>query len=117
MPNLFVEAFTVADGKLLPSREIVVPPGRGLRTWPWRLLQNTYKPGQKANVKIKLTGPDGKPFCRLDGLTVYDKAVEAIAGGSNVADIKESFWSWKRTPLSYRPSRASTARSEPGRAG
>ncbi len=29
-------------------------------------------------------------------LTVYDKAVEAISGGSNVADIREIFWTWKR---------------------
>src|SRR5207248_1250422 len=29
-------------------------------------------------------------------LAVYDKAVEYIAGGSNVADIKEFFWKWKR---------------------
>ena len=24
--------------------------------------QPTYKPGEKAKVKLKLTGPDGKPF-------------------------------------------------------
>ena len=57
----------------------------------------TYKPGQKAKVKVKLTGPDGKPFVGSTVLTVYDKAVEYISGGSNVPEIKEFFWKWKRT--------------------
>ena len=30
-------------------------------------------------------------------LAVYDKAVEYISGGSNVPDIKEWFWKWKRS--------------------
>ncbi len=30
-------------------------------------------------------------------MAVYDKAVEYISGGSNVPDIKEWFWQWKRS--------------------
>ena len=30
-------------------------------------------------------------------LTVYDKAVEYISGGSNVPDIRKAFWEWKRS--------------------
>ena len=30
-------------------------------------------------------------------LAVYDKAVEYISGGSNVPEIKEFFWKWKRS--------------------
>ena len=29
-------------------------------------------------------------------LSVYDRAVEYISGGSNVPEIKEFFWKWKR---------------------
>src|SRR5207248_3356982 len=59
--------------------------------------QKTYKPGQKAKVQLKLTGPEGKPFTGSTVLAVYDKAVEYISGGSNVPEIKEFFWKWKRT--------------------
>lgn len=59
--------------------------------------QKTYKPGQKAKAKVKLTGSDGKPFLGSTVLTVYDKAVEYISGGSNVPDIKKTFWEWKRS--------------------
>ena len=98
MPNLFVEALTVANGKIhSEAREIVVPPESRVVNLAVEPAQNTYKPGQKANVKVKLTGPGGKPFVGSTVLTVYDKAVEAIAGGSNVADIKETFWKWKRS--------------------
>ena len=98
MPNLFVEALTVANGKIhSEAREIVVPPESRVVNLAVEPAQNTYKPGQKATVKIKLTGPGGKPFVGSTVLTVYDKAVEAIAGGSNVADIKETFWKWKRS--------------------
>ncbi|MGB2611157.1 MAG: alpha-2-macroglobulin family protein, partial [Isosphaeraceae bacterium] len=98
MPNLFVEALTVANGKVhSEAREIAVPPESRVVDLAVEPAQNSYKPGQKAKVKLKLTGPDGKPFVGSTVLTVYDKAVEAIAGGSNVADIKEFFWRWKRT--------------------
>ena len=59
--------------------------------------QKTYKPGQKAKVKLKLTDADGKPFVGSTVLTVYDKAVEYISGGSNVPEIKEFFWKWRRS--------------------
>ena len=97
MPNFFVEALTVADGKLHNEvREIAVPPESRIVDVAIEPVQTAYKPGQKAKVKVKLTGPDGKPFLGSSVLTVYDKAVEYISGGSNVPDIKEFFWKWKR---------------------
>ena len=98
MPNLFVEGLTVAGGKVYSeAREIAVPPASRVVDVAVLPSQQTYKPGQKAQVKVKLTGPDGKPFVGSTVLAVYDKAVEYIAGGSNVADIKEFFWKWKRS--------------------
>ena len=98
MPNIFVEAVTVAGGKVhTEAREIVIPPESRIVNVAVVPSQPTYKPGQKATTKLKLTGADGKPFVGSTVLTVYDKAVEAIAGGSNVGDIKANFWSWKRT--------------------
>ncbi len=98
MPNVFVEGLTIADGKVhSEAREIAVPPASRVVDVAVVPSQQTYKPGQKAQVKVKLTGPDGKPFAGSTVLAVYDKAVEYIAGGSNVADIKEFFWKWKRS--------------------
>src|SRR5207247_9665360 len=58
--------------------------------------QTEYKPGQKANVKLKLTDFHGEPFVGSTAISVYDKSVEYISGGSNVPEIKEFFWKWRR---------------------
>ena len=98
MPNFFVEAVTDrrrpgahrgarsdrAAGKAHPER-------RGAA-----VSQPEYKPGQKATVKVKLTDLGGKPFVGSTVLTIYDKSVEYISGGSNVPEIKEFFWKWRR---------------------
>ncbi len=57
----------------------------------------TYKPGEKATVNVKLTDSAGKPFVGSTVVAIYDKAVEYISGGSNVEDIKAFFWKWQRT--------------------
>ncbi len=98
MPNIFVEALTVADGKVHDEvRRIAVPPESRVVDVAIEPSQKTYKPGQKAAVKVKLTGPDGKPFSGSTVLAVYDKAVEYISGGSNVPEIKAFFWRWNRS--------------------
>ena len=98
MPNLFVEALTIAGGKVYDeAREIAVPPESRVVNVEVEPSQPTYKPGEKAKLALKLTGPDGKPFVGSTVLTVYDKAVEYISGGSNVGDIKDAFWNWKRS--------------------
>ena len=55
-----------------------------------------YKPGEKAKVKLKLTDFNGEPFVGSTVVAIYDKSVEYISGGSNVGDIKEFFWKWRR---------------------
>jgi uncharacterized protein YfaS (alpha-2-macroglobulin family) len=98
MPNIFIEALTVSGGKVHnEAREIAVPPESRMVDVKVEASQPTYKPGQKAKLKLKLTGPDGKPFQGSTVLTVYDKATEYISGGSNVGAIKEAFWNWKRS--------------------
>jgi alpha-2-macroglobulin len=97
MPNIFIEALTIAEGKVHDeAREIAIPPESRIVDIAVEPSQKTYKPGQKARVKVRLTGPDKKPFAGSTVMAVYDKAVEYISGGSNVSDIKEAFWSWKR---------------------
>jgi alpha-2-macroglobulin len=105
MPNIFVEALTVSNGKVHNDvREIAIPPESRVVDVGIESSQATYKPGQKAKLKVKLTVPaagagDSRtaPFVGSTVIVVYDKAVEYISGGSNVSDIKEWFWQWKRS--------------------
>ncbi len=98
MPNFFVEAVTVAGGRVFTEvREVIVPPEKRVLNVEVQPSQAEYKPGQKATVKVKLTDLFGKPFVGSTVLTVYDKSVEYISGGSNVPEIKEFFWKWRRS--------------------
>jgi uncharacterized protein YfaS (alpha-2-macroglobulin family) len=97
MPNFFIEAFTIADGKYHQElREVVVPPEKRVLNVEVVPSQTEYLPGAEATVKVKLTDATGEPFVGSTVLTVYDKAVEYISGGSNVPEIKEFFWKWRR---------------------
>ncbi len=97
MPNFFVEALTVFDGRIHRAmREIVVPPESrvlGLEVEP---DATEYAPGAPASVKVRLTDADGEPFVGTTVVAIYDRALEAIAGGSDVPDIREHFWKWRR---------------------
>ena len=97
MPNFFIEAFTIADGNFFQeTREVVVPPEKRVLNVEVETSQSEYKPGAEAKVQVKLTDSNGDPFVGSTVLTVYDKSVEYISGGSNVAEIKEFFWKWRR---------------------
>ncbi|MHC2071158.1 alpha-2-macroglobulin family protein [Bremerella sp. T1] len=97
MPNFFVEAITVADAKVHDeTKEIVVPPETRVLDMNVETDASEYLPGSEGKVKITLTDETGEPFMGSAVLTVYDKSVEYISGGSNVEDIKEFFWKWRR---------------------
>lgn len=97
MPNFFVEALTVHGGKVHTEvREVVVPPEKRVLNVEVLPNQQEYKPGQKATVKVKVTDFQGQPFEGTTVMSVYDRSVEYISGGSNVPEIKEFFWKWRR---------------------
>jgi uncharacterized protein YfaS (alpha-2-macroglobulin family) len=98
MPNFFIEAVTVAGGQVFTEvREVIVPPEKRVLNVEVQPSQSEYKPGQKATVKVKLTDLLGKPFIGATVVSIYDKSVEYISGGSNVPEIKEFFWKWRRS--------------------
>lgn len=98
MPNFFVEAVTVADGQLFQeAKEIVVPPEQRVFNVEVTPSAEQYKPGEQATVKVRLTDLEGKPFVGSTVIAIYDKSVEYISGGSNVPEIKEFFWKWRRS--------------------
>ncbi|HZZ71605.1 MAG TPA: MG2 domain-containing protein [Pirellulales bacterium] len=97
MPNFFVEAVTLSGAKFYSEvREIVVPPEKRVLKVDVLPSADSFKPSQPAKIKIKLTDFFGKPFVGSTVVTMYDKALEYISGGSNVGDIKDCFWNWRR---------------------
>jgi hypothetical protein len=98
MPNFFVEALTVYDSQVYREvKEIVVPPEKRVLNVEVLPSAETYKPGEKAKVKVHLTDFTGENFEGSTVVAIYDKALEYISGGSNVGDIKEFFWKWRRS--------------------
>ncbi len=97
MPNFFVEAITVADGRVYQeAKEIVVPPEKRILNVAVDPSATEYLPGEKARVKVHLTDHTGENFVGSTVVAIYDKSLEYISGGSNVGDIKEFFWKWRR---------------------
>jgi len=97
MPNFFVEAVTVADGKVhSEAKQVCVPPEKRVLTVDVEPSSESYRPGEKAKVKIRLKDFFGEPFVGSTVVAIYDKAVEYISGGSNVQEIKAFFWKWRR---------------------
>ncbi|MDR3110110.1 MAG: alpha-2-macroglobulin [Planctomycetaceae bacterium] len=98
MPNFFIEAVTVSGGDVVTEvKEIVVPPQQKVLNVEVKPSSETYKPGGKAKAELTVTDIDGKPIVGQVTVSIYDKSVEYISGGSNVNDIKEFFWKWRRT--------------------
>ncbi len=97
MPNIFIEAFTISGGKLhTDTREIVVPPAKRVLNVEVTPSAERYKPGEHARVGLRLTDAEGQPFVGSTVISVYDKSVEYISGGSNVPEIRAHFWKWRR---------------------
>jgi len=97
VPNFFVEAVTVHGGRVhTVSRELFVPPVSRVLDVEVVPSAETYLPGQAAKLQIKLTDALGEPFVGSLAVAIYDKALEYIAGGTNVGDIREFFWKWRR---------------------
>ena len=97
MPNFFVEAVTVSNGKVYTeTREIIVPPEKRVLNVEVKPSASSYKPGEKATVRVRLTDFFGKPYVGSLVMTMYDKAVEYVSGGSNVPEIRKFFWEWRR---------------------
>ncbi|MGL4595260.1 MAG: alpha-2-macroglobulin family protein [Thermoguttaceae bacterium] len=97
MPNFFLEAITIYDGQIFDEvKEIVVPPQKRIVNVDVKPSASSYKPGEKAKAELVVTDLDGKPVIGQTVVSIYDKSVEYISGGSNVPDIKEFFWKWRR---------------------
>ncbi len=96
MPNMFIEGVTVHDAKVHSAiRQILLPPVSKLIEVTLEPAKPRVKPRETSALRVTLRDADGKPVTGIAVLTVYDKSLEAITGGSNVGPIHENFWNWK----------------------
>ena len=94
-PNFFVEAWTISAAKYHREvREIMVPPVDkiGKATVEIDGDIEVVKPGEIVSATVKIFDEKGKAADASAVMTVYDKAIDLIAGGSNVKNLKEAFW-------------------------
>ncbi len=97
VPNFFIEAITVANGEIYTARrEIIVPPASRILNVDVHPSKEKYRPGEKARAELEVTDLQGKPVVGQIVVSVYDKSVEYVSGGSNINNIKEFFWKWRR---------------------
>lgn len=97
-PNLFVEAVTVHGGKVHSAvRQILVPPVSKVINVSIEPSKTKVKPREESKLRVILRDENGKPLHGKFALTIYDKSLEAITGGSNVPAITPAFWNWKRS--------------------
>ncbi|MDA0657973.1 MAG: MG2 domain-containing protein [Planctomycetota bacterium] len=97
MPNFFVEALTLSDAQVHnETKEIVVPPSQKSLNVEVLPSATALKPGEETSVRVHVTDAFGENVVGSTVVTIYDKSVEYIAGGSNVPDIREFFWKWRR---------------------
>ena len=97
MPNIFVEAVTIADGRVHNElREIVVPPGQRVLQVAVQPDAPTHRPGEAASVRLKLTDLDGRPVTGNVAVAVYDASLEYIAE-SSIPEIRRFFWDVRRS--------------------
>lgn len=97
MPNFFIEAITIFDGKLHTEvREIMVPPQQRVLDVKIDPSKTVYRPGDTAQIKLSLSDANGSPFSGSLVISAYDRSVEYVYGGSNVPDIKSFYWKWRR---------------------
>jgi uncharacterized protein YfaS (alpha-2-macroglobulin family) len=96
MPNMFIEGISVFDAKVHTAvRQILLPPVSKLIEVTLEPAKTRVKPQEKSSLRVTLRDSEGKPVIGTAVLSIYDKALEAITGGSNVGVIHENFWAWK----------------------
>ncbi len=97
MPNFFIEGVTVTKGEVHSTMcEIVLPPEKRQLNVEVKPAKDKLKPREKTSLTVRITDHEGKPFKGSTAITVYDKSLEYISGGSNVSQIVPFFWDWKR---------------------
>ncbi len=76
VPNFFVEATTVANAHVHDQVvQLCVPPEDGMLNVEVVADKATYRPGEKATVRVRATRPDGTPAKAQVTLAAFDRSV------------------------------------------
>jgi len=98
MPNMFIEGVTVHGAEIRTAvRQILLPPVSKMIEVTLEPSKSKVKPREKSSLVITLKDADGNPVTGTTALTIYDKSLEAMTGGSNIGPIHENFWNWKNS--------------------
>ncbi len=96
VPNFFVEATVVGEGKISQEiRELFVPPQDAELMVTVRPKKKTYKAGELAEMEVLTTLPNGKPVSAEVAVSVYDRAVTYIQP-ELTPEVRSFFWGQKR---------------------
>ncbi|MFC1581969.1 alpha-2-macroglobulin [Planctomycetota bacterium] len=96
VPNFFIEATAVFDGKLHTEvREICVPPEQGMLNVAVTANKQEYRPGAKGTLNVTLTDLTGEPVQGEVCLAAFDKSVLYIQP-ELTPDMKKFFYGQKR---------------------
>jgi hypothetical protein len=97
VPNFFVSATLVADGKVHSEQcELYVPPVHDVVKLSVEADRPVYKPGEKGQVRIRATDWWGKPLSGSMALTAFDKSLTAIVdeppGPRNLLEVRRAYF-------------------------
>lgn len=107
MPNFFVEALTVRNGQVYTEvKEIIVPPEKRTLNVELSPDQTDVKPGASIKLNVKVTDTQGNPVRGSTVISIYDKSIEYIAGGSNVPELRRYFWQWRQEHSAHQSTNA-----------
>jgi len=97
MPNFLINVTTIVNGRVeRKTVNMLVPPVEKGLDIKIATDKEIYEPGETAQVNIEVTDANGLPVNGELALTMYDRSIEYISGGSNVRSIKSYFWSFQR---------------------
>jgi hypothetical protein len=110
-PDFFVQGITIADGVIYSAGcDVFVPPTEHMARVEIQPGAERFRPGDEAEVRLKLTDLNGSPYSGTAVISVYDASIETI-GHVSFPDIRRVFWNMPRirrgirsdsTPLSAR---------------
>lgn len=113
MPNMFIEGVTIHGAKTHSAVcQILLPPVSKMVDVVLEPAKPRVAPCESSTLRVTLRDADGKPLTGNAVLTIYDKSLDALAGGSNVSPIHQNFWSWKNN--FYRGATRETIPQSPG---
>lgn len=111
VPNFFVEAVVVGEGKLSEEvREIIVPPPAAELDIELKPSAAEYRAGKPGRLEVITKKPDGTPVAADVAISVFDRSVLYIQP-ELTPDVRKVFWGMKR---SHRASSSSSLKLRVG---